>query len=612
MMFAAFRVRLCFLLMIALIFCAGHRLRAQQDSSSSQAETSNLVIKSVVRRVLVDVVVMDSKGKPVHGLTQKDFSVAEDGHPQEILSFDVHDFDSPSISLPPNSPHLAVNNFMNIPAMPERGPLYVILYDLVNMEVDDQIDARQRVLKFIESKPSGTRFAIYVRSDGLYLVQGFTDDKKLLFAALDPHNPKAHVPRVFLLSHNLGYGDPVSLMNTLTAISEFLEGLPGRKNLIWMAGTFPVALYPRDEDPRDYRDDIRAEVNGLTRAQVALYPVSIRGVVTNPEGALTGGGPHMGVGGESAGIPAGGAPANALSDPNAGGVLGSVRAEGSGDSLTTDYMVQKDIARATGGRAFISTNDVAGALTEATEVDGNYYSLSYSPTNRKDDGNRRSIEVKLSRQGYQLSYRRFYFTNAPTVPGEIERFHASEGSSAADAVEPNDTLQPNMKHGAPMIHDLLFAAHVHADSGPVLATPEQMAQLAQEPAYFRTRHKDKPLKPLASVEIRNYSIDYRVSVPALKLKVQRSKPPAFEFAAAAFDADGRMLNGVVNATTEASTGPDAGKPGFFRVRQQLEVPVNAASIRIGVRDKLSDHMGTLEVQLPLAPEPTNPQATAER
>jgi hypothetical protein len=88
------------------------------------------------------------------------------------------------------------------------------------------------------------------------------------------------------------------------------------------------------------------------------------------------------------------------------------------------------------------------------------------------------------------------------------------------------------------------------------------------------------------------------------LKSERSKPPAFEFAAAAFDADGRMLNGAVNdATAEASTGPDAGRSGFFRVRQQLKVPVNAASIRIGVRDKLTDRIGTLEVALPLAPEP---------
>jgi len=61
-----------------------------------------------------------------------------------------------------------------------------------------------------------------------------------------------------------------------------------------------------------------------------------------------------------------------------------------------------------------------------------------------------------------------------------------------------------------------------------------------------------------------------------------------------------MLNGVVNnATGETSATQDPSKPGILRVRQQLEVPINAAWIRIGVPDKLTNRMGTLEIQLPL-------------
>ena len=155
---------------------------ASQNTASTQAETEasdTLTFRTTVRRVIVDVVVRDSNNKPVHGLTASDFFIFEDGHPQSLLAFDVHNFDTPSISLPANSPHLAVNSFVNIPIVPEHGPLYVILYDLVNMEDDDQIDARRQILKFIKSKPAGTRFAIYVRTDGLYLVQGFTADNIL-------------------------------------------------------------------------------------------------------------------------------------------------------------------------------------------------------------------------------------------------------------------------------------------------------------------------------------------------------------------------------------------------------------------------------------------------
>jgi hypothetical protein len=45
-----------------------------------------MVIKENVRRVIVDVVVTDGSGRPVRGLTRDDFSVAEDGKPQRVLS----------------------------------------------------------------------------------------------------------------------------------------------------------------------------------------------------------------------------------------------------------------------------------------------------------------------------------------------------------------------------------------------------------------------------------------------------------------------------------------------------------------------------------------------
>ena len=54
--------------------------------------------RTTVRRVIVDVVVRDSNNKPVHGLKASDFIVAEDGHPQNVLSFDAYDLDSPSIA----------------------------------------------------------------------------------------------------------------------------------------------------------------------------------------------------------------------------------------------------------------------------------------------------------------------------------------------------------------------------------------------------------------------------------------------------------------------------------------------------------------------------------
>ena len=63
---------------------------AQENTQAAPAAQKpaggDLVLKSTVNRVILDVVVTDSNSRPVRGLTAKDFSVAEDGHPQEILA----------------------------------------------------------------------------------------------------------------------------------------------------------------------------------------------------------------------------------------------------------------------------------------------------------------------------------------------------------------------------------------------------------------------------------------------------------------------------------------------------------------------------------------------
>jgi len=253
------------LLTAALLACPANIPWAQQGTqplpTTQRQETTDLVFKSIVNRVILDVVVTDSQGKPVHGLTQQDFSITEDGKPQKILSFDVHDLESPSdfAKLPPLPP----NTFVNVPDAPERGPLYVLLLDLVNTDVDSQMFARQQLLKFIRDKPPGTRFAIFVHADGLYLVQGFTSDKGKLFAASDPANPRAHIPRVFLYGRNYGRGEPVAMIHVFTYIAQYLDGLPGRKNLMWFSGDFPMQMYAREGDPPDLREDIKKAIGAM-------------------------------------------------------------------------------------------------------------------------------------------------------------------------------------------------------------------------------------------------------------------------------------------------------------------------------------------------------------
>lgn len=612
-----FRPRLHALLTIALLIASASLLEAQEAQSSSTVPAGDLVFKSVVNRVVLDVVVTGPDGKPVHGLTQKDFSVDEDGLPQQILSFDVHDLASSSdfAKLPPLPP----NTFVDIPTAPEHGPLYVLLLDLVNTESKDEPYARAQLLKFVQDKPPGTRFAIFVLSDGLHLIQGFTDDQKQLASVLDPANPHSHIPRIFLYQNNYGRGDVGMMVSVMTFIGRFLNGLPGRKNLLWFAGDFPLTFSPTD-DVRSYQDEIKGTLDTLAQAQVAVYPVDVRGVVYEnahaPAGDTGGGGVTSDFrnGSQSNANASAGSSGQAAAAAQGGGGGGGGVSHDTQDQgysvLMASYQVQDELAKTTGGHAFHSNNGLKDLLEQVVEEGANYYTLSYSPTNKNYNGKARSIRVTLSNQSYRLAYRRSYYGTDIDAPRSNANFHVVDMPETPAPRKLGDSLYANMQHGAPLAHQIYFRVQIHPTSAVAVATPEQMANLQEQPAYFRARRKNKPAKALTPVKLQTYVVDYTVMAHPAGAASNR-RPLTFEIAAAAYDADGRMLNGVVDNSTPANgQNSDGGnKQEFYRAEQPIDVPVGAASIRVAVRDAATDHIGALEVALPLAPEP-QVQATA--
>jgi len=540
-------------------------LTIQGSPDSQRPDPGELIIHQNVRRVVLDVVVSDAAGKPVSGLTAGDFAIAEDGKQQHVRSFDVHDFDFIPDSLPKHPASLPTNTFVNVPTGPERGPLYVLFLDILDMSVDNQLVARQQVMKFIRSKPLGTRFAIFVLSDGLYLVQGFTEDRNLLADAVNPKNPRSHMPQVFLYADNFqAYYSPT---RALTGIAKFLANFPGHKNVIWLSASFQSAVMP-SSDPSveglSASEEIKETSDTLARGQIAVYPVDVRGSVVTHASAQPG---SMGPGG-----------------------MGMVTSSDSTD-LNASYLTERGIADATGGRAFYGTDDVAAALTEATEVGGHYYTFTYSPSNQNYNGHLRHIRVELAKRGYHLAYRRSYYGNPDSTQSEPakERRLAAE-LEPLQVARPADSLSPNMQHGAPLAHQLLFTAHIHTLAPPAKATAQQMANLADQPAYFHERRSNRPAKPPRPIQLQTYEIDYTVA----------ARYPALELAAAAFDADGKMLNAVVQRADDSSAGPK--REAIYRLQQHFDVPMTAVSVRLAVRDVATDNVGALEINLPLAPE----------
>jgi hypothetical protein len=151
-----------------------------------------------------------------------------------------------------------------------------------------------------------------------------------------------------------------------------------------------------------------------------------------------------------------------------------------------------------------------------------------------------------------------------------------------------------MQYGAPLAHQLLFKTHLYSVGAPAMGTPEQMANLAEQPAYFRVRHKNRPVKPTPPIKLQTYAIDYTIMARQV-----RSGNSNLEIAVAAFDKEGQMLNGVVENAPDL---PSPNQKDFFRAQQHIDVPLSAASIRIAVRDLATDRIGAMEVKLPLAAE----------
>ena len=574
----------------AITLLIANPLFGQQNSqpspnSASEGQSGDqYTFKLNVNRVVVDVVVTDQNAKPVRGLTKQDFSIYEDGKPQNIVSFDMHSLDS-NRSYFAKLPAMPVNTFVNVATEPERGPLYVLLLDLVNTEPDDQAYARQQLQKFVNSKPQGTRFAVFVLSDSLHLVQGFSADRDQLYKTLDPSHSIPHVPRIFLLGRNYGRGDSLMMVTVFKLIALYLDGLPGRKNIIWASGSFPLDLFPHNDDRPDVRAEAREALDALTRAECAIYPVDLTGVAPSPEGRLTGATTPRGGPGNPPGAP----------PPNTGPVASEMAIAGSGTSVSDNNTIQDVIAAMTGGRAFYGRNDIGNMLEEATEAGSDYYTLTYSPSNQTFDGKLRRIQVELASKGYHLEYRRGYLATAPQSPIMPVRYQPRKDEDTASLRPIGDSLSAFMQHGAPTARQVYFRAHVHTLAPPHLASAEQMANLVDQPSYFQVRQRKHPQKPIAPIKLQTYMVEYQII----------ARIPNLEVAAGVYDDEGRLLNGDVEEASSANPKSDYAQAKFtyFRVQQKIDVPDNAVSLRLGVRDLSTDRMGTMEIPLPLAPEP---------
>ena len=144
-----------------------------------------------------------------------------------------------------------------------------------------------------------------------------------------------------------------------------------------------------------------------------------------------------------------------------------------------------------------------------------------------------------------------------------------------------------------MVHQLLFRAAFHTVSPAAKATQEQLAKLAQS----LDGHATEAAKSRRDLKLQTYQIDYTIA----------ARYPLLEIAAAAYDEEGKILNAAIQRVIEeGSLFPEVKEGGaIYRVQQTFDVPVNASTVRVAVRDVATDNIGALEIKLPLSPDGAN-------
>lgn len=600
-------------LSLTLFCCVAATAQQQAASQASPTPSASVqnktTIKTKVREVVLDVVVADHKNHPVAGIRQEEFSVFEDGKSQRIISFEAHRRATEASkldSLRSPMPVLPPNTFLSASTERESFPLNVLLYDVLNTPIEDQFYARKEMIKFLQDRPRGSRFAIFVLSDKLHLLQGFTDDEDLLVSSLsrkeatavtalsppgadaatlsehlsdsgflrDPGNLIDRMDRIDSMAESYFLAQRIEkTIGAFLEISRFLGGWSGRKNLIWLSGGFPAGVLPGGEalDPFaavvNYSPEIHEAVDRMTLSQVAVYPVDIRGLMVNPLFSA--------------------ASARRFRTPDAFARAGTKFFL----ELAADHATMNELAQGSGGHAFYNTNGLKDAVATAVEDGANYYTLSYSPTNKNFDGRLRKIRLTLGRKHHILSYRRSYFGD-------------DEDKLLEKAAEtPFAHIEGTMQRGAPLAHEIVFELHVTAEGTPTAATPEQARELSQF-AAFASRKKWN------DVQIQRYFFDYWVPVEQLSLAAgsEGARQSNLEFLAVAYDTDGTPLCGQLSGSDQTISAERFEKirRTAFHTRQALDVPTQATWLRVAVRDPAENRVGTVEVRLPLRPEEHEP------
>ena len=610
-----------------------HSRGLQSPSEEQEPATSPMpVLRTGANLVLVDVMVTE-KDKAVHGLDKSHFHIFDNGHEQTIANFDEHR-PPPELGAAPVTEELPPNTYTNAPVYPQTGTLNVLLLDSLNTPTFvANMDVRRQMLEYMSHIPPGTPLAIFTLGSRLQLVQGFTTDTSLLNKALAipkagpekspindldadkvederianfvANNPAPGIGGVQTLMRWMAEdtatqtGQRVTLtLDAMEQLARYLSAIPGRKNVIWFSGSFPMALTPADNDPycnifnpaaatRGYSDEMRQTDVLLGSARVAIYPVDARGLLNLPsvDAAYTpntnlapqGGGcassPESSQGGGTGGLKGNTSPAALVNKPNI--AIDNMKAMG---ETLNEHASMYQIAAETGGHAYLNTNDLKGAVADILENGSSYYTIGFVPDAKKLDGKLHAINVKVDDAHDQLSYREGYYADQP---GKGSDHNLGEANPITAAME----------LGAPAATQIVFQTRVLPASDPLL----QNVKLPEGPTGDKTSKLKGPVKRFV-VDI---AVDpHDLAFTPMSDGTYRDEIFYYIFA---YDANGKPVNELrqgfqlnISAKQYAWMMAANGAGHIDPHRMAIDLPAGEMTLRIVVYEPPSAHIGSFQ------------------
>ena len=365
--------------------------------------------------VMEAVSVKDKNGKPIEGLTAKDFIVTEDNVPQTITFCDFQKMEDnvlPTIAAPAALPITAaaekekptVDALTRVEIMPEAPGdlkyrdrrLLALYFDNTAMQVTEQLRAFDSAEKFITKQMKAADLMAIIKYDGeaVRVLQDFTDNRDALLTAIN---------KMALADSGLdetdtdtdasdtgsAFGEDDSefnLFNTnrqlaaLQTAVRMLGSLNEKKVLIYFSSGLQLSGI-------DNQAQFQATTNAAIRANTTFFTIDARGLVAlSPMGDATRGSP-------------GGA---------------AMYSGGAAMATTTRFQASQDtmyaLATDTGGKALLDNNDLSEGVVQAEASVSNYYLIGYNTTNSKLDGKMRRIKISLKEDPTaKLDYRQVYY-----------------------------------------------------------------------------------------------------------------------------------------------------------------------------------------------------------